>query len=165
MKTVKRNNNVLWLLLIPLLIPICISGTRHWRNNKVNTYDAGGFKDIPTGERASIKKLVAVVRNRNELGKIRVGWSVTLLSPKTKQRTSLYSLEFDYDNKRMIKFSSLSNNTNPLKVLFTQYENVTIESIEQISTENGLIADLTRHGAVLRKHGIIELDLTGKPIT
>jgi hypothetical protein len=56
----KQNKLVLWLLLLPLLVPIFVFCVSRMQDAKITNYNVGGFKDGQSGERAAINKLAKV---------------------------------------------------------------------------------------------------------
>lgn len=163
-EAMKQKKPILWLLLLPFLVPIFVFCVSRMQDAKITNYNVGGFKDGQSGERAAIKKLAEVIQNEGVSGKTRVGWSVTILAPKSRKGTSLFSVEFERYHKRFTKYASHSSNTNPLQVVATQYENVDDDSIYQVASLSGLTPDLVKYGAVVKKHGIVDLDPQGRPI-
>lgn len=160
----KPNNALLWLFLLPLLVPLLTWSIRRTQSAKLTYYNVGGFKGTSAGERAAMKKLAEAVRDEHGLGKLRAEWSVSALAPESKRGISLYSVEFEPEQKRLVRYASVPNPEKRWEVITTQYVGVEEGAIQQVSAAGGVAADLVQRGAVLKEHGLANLDAQGRPI-
>lgn len=142
----KRNKAGLLLVFIPLLIPLLIIFWEVQQDGKISNYTVGGFQYSQEGERKAMQKLFKLLEE-GERGQIRVGWSVTILSPKAKRGSTLYSIEFKTRENRLIYRILSPKQSQPLKIL---YDHTTEENIGSVARSGGLAKDLIKNGAVVK---------------
>lgn len=154
----KRSKTLLWLFLLPLLVPMLVWGLQHWQSKQISNYTVGGFKNSKVGERAALNKLCNLIHNGRAGGKVRVGWSVTILSPPSKRGTQLYSVELKRFSKELVRYAPSSYKYNPWQLTIEKYIGVEDDALCQVAAKSGLANDLIWHGASLSRKGLAKLD-------
>jgi len=153
----KKSSSILWLFLIPLLVPLFVIGVQRWQNTQLTNYFVGGYTDETTGERAAMKKLAQVVAEGRDRGKIRVRWDVfkPASKPTTKRPTELwiYGVIYDRQSKCLLRYMVSPRFTDMNEVEAIQYDNVTDTTIQALGQSRDTYSDLVKYGAVFIKQG------------
>lgn len=152
----KQNKRLVWLFLLPLLLPVVVWGLRHVQNNQIHNYDVGGFKNSNAGERAALKKLDEVVRNGESKGRLRVSWSVVTATSAKEPDVWLYGIMYEPFNERLIKYTLSPRYRDPHQAYVEEYVRVQQKFIRLISSQNGLLEDMKGSGAILKKQGVVD---------
>lgn len=142
-----KDKTFLWLLLLPLLLPVVLWVLSCRQSQQEVIVDAGGFPTIETGEQAAMRKLSQVLRKaENGRSTIGVSWNSTI-KLNGRAEIVLASIEFDQVHGRLVREVDLPGR----KQVHSAYEGVTPDAVQQVAAMNGLARNLTSYGATFVK--------------
>jgi hypothetical protein len=145
----KFRSSALILVVIPLLIPLYFHLTHKEEKTPNRLFNAGGFYNDRFAEQATIKKLNMALKPNQLKGDVRIIWTTHLKDPRPKNRTSLFALKYWRSDGRLVKYASPCKSCPPQPDT-VEYTKVSDEMIEAVVAQNGVINDLTKHGAIKR---------------
>ena len=141
----------------PLLVPLLVVGIQRWHSETWSNFDAGGFKDEVSGERAGIKKLSSVIATGQERGRVRVSWMVFKKAPNPTPRRPvelwLYGLVYETHNGRMMRYYCSPRSTDANQVEAAQYDEVSNITLQAAARDGATCAGLSNYGAVPTRRG------------